>query len=274
MASGTSALLLWAILGPAGALLPPQRPVESKRLSPPAVKAAVAPAAKAAQPRKLTVYVDGGIATSGSRPRHPASDFYWKEAKIHNFGNTGLFGRLHALVAPLATLIIDSTSYGGRHVRREVHSQLKGAGSVLDLCCGVGMSTAPDAVGVDASEEMIDAARFYHPGTTFRVGNAETYGEFITSERAQRLKSPMPRAAGATWRDGDGRHGPAPAPVGLTSCSARPVHALAHPRFRRLLLVRRGDNHVRNARDAAGGAADRPAQRGAGGPKIRASRRH
>jgi SAM-dependent methyltransferase len=143
-----------------------------------------------AKPSKLTVtYNEGATATVGSSRRPPTSDFYWKEAKIHQFGNTGLLGRLHALVAPLVTNLIDSTSYGGRHIRREVHAQLQGAGSVLDLCCGVGMSTPPNAVGVDASQEMIDAARFYHPSSTFRVGNAETYGESFYKRRP-RQRSP------------------------------------------------------------------------------------
>jgi len=119
--------------------------------------------------KKLTVFIDAAT-TAGD-------DFYWREAKIHSLGNTGLLGRFHALLAPVATHFIDSASYGGRNVRKEVHQQLGLAqGTVLDLCCGVGISTAPGAVGVDASEEMIDMARLLNPGKTFLVGNAENFG--------------------------------------------------------------------------------------------------
>ena len=46
-------------------------------------------------------------------------------------------------------------------MRHEILKQIKGDGTVLDLCCGTGFSTAPGAVGVDATEEMVDVARFW-----------------------------------------------------------------------------------------------------------------
>jgi len=161
--------------------LSPQRPFGSSPRE--AISPASSRLSQSRQPRqpakRVTVVIDGKSARTTEVPANQqrTSDYYWKEAKIHNFGNTGLLGRLHAFVAPLATFIIDKTSYAGRNVRKEVHKQVEGVGTVLDLCCGVGISTAPNAIGVDASEEMIDAARFYNPGTTFRVGNAETFGE-------------------------------------------------------------------------------------------------
>jgi ubiquinone/menaquinone biosynthesis C-methylase UbiE len=135
---------------------------------------------------------------------HP--DEYWYNNKIHTLGNTGFGGALHALLAPLATKLIDNVAYKGVDIRRKVirscfisassvcnispsHNfrsllflvfvfqvAMELAGSVpankahiLDLCCGVGMSTRalqdafPNAelvVGIDTSPEMIRMATF------------------------------------------------------------------------------------------------------------------
>jgi hypothetical protein len=45
---------------------------------------------------------------------------YWFNHRIHSFGNTGLFGGVHATVAPWATKIIDEKAYGGINVRVKV----------------------------------------------------------------------------------------------------------------------------------------------------------
>ena len=47
---------------------------------------------------------------------------YWRNNKIHNLGNTGPLGNLHAATAPLMTKFIDKTAYGGRNVRKEVYN--------------------------------------------------------------------------------------------------------------------------------------------------------
>ena len=39
---------------------------------------------------------------------------------IHTFGNMGLGGAFHAIMAPLATKIIDSAAYDGEDVRKKV----------------------------------------------------------------------------------------------------------------------------------------------------------
>ena len=114
----------------------------------------------------------------------PCGNPYWFDERIHNFGNVGLGGRIHALFAPLATRIIDATSYGGVDVRRMVQAAIPRGTSVLDLCCGVGYSTAPGAVGVDTSSCFLDAARLLQLGrnATFVRGNAETYGKTLSHD--------------------------------------------------------------------------------------------
>jgi len=99
---------------------------------------------------------------------------YWFNNRIHTFGNTGLFGGLHAAMAPGATKLIDDLAYNGMDARvhlaekicQSVHTK---KARILDLCCGVGCSTRalqeafPDAeavIGLDTSPEMIAMARF------------------------------------------------------------------------------------------------------------------
>jgi len=102
---------------------------------------------------------------------------YWFHPKIHTFGNTGVFGALHAAIAPLATKLIDAAAYSGENVRVQAARNLrkrvaKSGANVLDLCCGVGISTralrtafhdANALLGIDTSPEMFD-------GTTIEPG--------------------------------------------------------------------------------------------------------
>ena len=109
---------------------------------------------------------------------------YWRDPRIHNMGNVGVMGGLHAAIAPLATRIIDVAAYGGEDVRRVARQRAmdtKDLGSgvvVLDLCCGVGSSTPAGGTGVDASLQMIAMAELRHRArsSTYHVGNAETWG--------------------------------------------------------------------------------------------------
>ena len=111
-------------------------------------------------------------------PRDPGPPNYWFHPKIHTFGNHGPLGALHATVAPLATKLIDVAAYEGENVRDQIAKDLyhrvgkKKNARVVDLACGVGMSTRAlqktfgrDAdstiVGVDTSPEMIRMAKAY-----------------------------------------------------------------------------------------------------------------
>lgn len=101
---------------------------------------------------------------------------YWRDPRIHNMGNAGFGGAVHALLAPLATRAIDHAAYGGVDVRARILGEHVAPGDdVVDLGCGTGSSTA--ALGVDASAEMLAVARLAHRGKTFVSGNAETWGD-------------------------------------------------------------------------------------------------
>ena len=108
---------------------------------------------------------------------HDAEE-YWFNPVIHTLGNTGFMGAFHAAVGALTTKIIDKVAYKGRDIRSEVALELKDRVleskqnnstdvRVLDMACGVGMSTralkkAFDGVenvtiiGLDTSPEMIE----------------------------------------------------------------------------------------------------------------------
>ena len=101
---------------------------------------------------------------------------YWFDKRIHTFGNTGFTGGVHAVCAPIATALIDNLAYDGRSVREEIAAELKnrvggGNKNVLDMCCGVGISTRALAksfnedesvvVGLDTSPEVRTTTKLY-----------------------------------------------------------------------------------------------------------------
>lgn len=45
---------------------------------------------------------------------------YYYDPRIHNFGNIGLGGKIHSIVAPYATKIIDNTCYNSIDIRQEI----------------------------------------------------------------------------------------------------------------------------------------------------------
>jgi hypothetical protein len=105
--------------------------------------------------------------TWGVDNEHPEE--YWFDTRIHTLGNHGFWGAVHAAMCPLATKVIDVASYQGIDVRQQLAQELstmvhKQQARVLDLCCGVGISTRalqtafPDAtalIGMDTSKEMV-----------------------------------------------------------------------------------------------------------------------
>jgi len=98
---------------------------------------------------------------------------YWFHPKIHTFGNTGILGAIHAALAPLVTMLIDVAAYEGENIRVKIGRGLrdrvgKTGANVVDMCCGVGISTralrkafvdANTIIGVDTSPEMIAMAQ-------------------------------------------------------------------------------------------------------------------
>tara|TARA_B100000963_G_scaffold267970_1_gene236209 strand:- start:1390 stop:2031 length:642 start_codon:yes stop_codon:yes gene_type:complete len=105
---------------------------------------------------------------------------YYYNPNIHNFGNIGFFGKIHANVANQATKIIDNLRYNGKNIRSIIYKPyLNNNKTILDLCCGVGISTAPGQTGIDTSIEMLKVARKNNKksktNTQFYFGNAENF---------------------------------------------------------------------------------------------------
>lgn len=121
------------------------------------------------------------------------NSYYPYDNRIHNFGNTGLGGKIHAELAPIVTNAIDKKAYNGINIRKMVYNDIPDEYSVLDLCCGVGLSTRvtddfdrPNyTVGIDTSPQMINKARRLNSKIKndhrhlrkFFLGNSENYGK-------------------------------------------------------------------------------------------------
>ena len=120
---------------------------------------------------------------------------YYFNPTIHNLGNRGPGGLVHALLAPLATSVIDKLAYDGFDVRSFLHQ-----GDSVDFCCGTGTSTAKGCVGIDTSTQMLGMARMMHPDKHFIKGNAEDWGETDLFSVATCMFAfhEMPREARAT----------------------------------------------------------------------------
>lgn len=99
---------------------------------------------------------------------------YYYNPNIHNLGNIGIGGKIHATLAPVARRMIDHISYNGVDIRKDIMSEYRDM-KVLDMCCGIGDSTIKHGTGIDTSKEMIDMAKFINKNNKFYKANAETY---------------------------------------------------------------------------------------------------
>lgn len=99
------------------------------------------------------------------------SIYYPYHPKIHNFGNVGFGGRIHALLARPATKLIDIVAYNGENIRNKIIGNLdiENPKIIADFACGVGISTEAllnrysnaSISGIDTSTEMLDIANLF-----------------------------------------------------------------------------------------------------------------
>jgi len=110
---------------------------------------------------------------SRSAPYHPC---------IHNFGNVGFPGRIHAHGAELFTRMIDQFAYNGMNMRFEVAQMIASRhpldSNILEIGCGVGTLTKElekcgleNIVALDTSQEMLDVAMTNTNNVTYRKEN-------------------------------------------------------------------------------------------------------
>ena len=107
-----------------------------------------------------------------------AYDPYPYNPTIHTLGNHGLWGKIHARMAPWFTRYIDRKVYG-KNIRKHVLETETANKRCLDIGCGVGFSTSSSdgSIGIDTSEAMIDRARRVFPNKKFAVGHGEYWDE-------------------------------------------------------------------------------------------------
>lgn len=103
---------------------------------------------------------------------------YAFDPRIHNLGNHGLKGKLHAEIAPIFTKAVDDGVYGA-NIRKLVVDRQGENKRILDLGCGTGFSTSAGegCVGIDLSEPMIEKARVLFPNKRFELGDMETWDD-------------------------------------------------------------------------------------------------
>lgn len=99
---------------------------------------------------------------------------YYFNPQIHNLGNVGIGGKIHAALGPVATKMIDKISYNNIDIRADIMKNYKDE-TILDFCCGTGSSTKEYATGIDTSDEMIRVAKLINKNILFKVANAENY---------------------------------------------------------------------------------------------------
>lgn len=114
-----------------------------------------------------------------------AKSKYYYDRRIHNFGNIGLGGKIHSLLAPYATKLIDDKCYNSVNIRQTIlsnynkdfYNKYERVPKLIDLCCGTGSSTATNQLGIDTSLPMLSAAKAKLSNSRFIKGNAENYGQ-------------------------------------------------------------------------------------------------
>ena len=158
--------------------------------------------------RIIAICVIGGAVSFGAPPMGPydsARSAPYHPA-IHNLGNVGATGRMHAQVAQLATWAIDQVAYRGLNMRRalaeEMAARYENGTSVVEIGCGVGVLTVElEQTGVldvvaalDTSEPMLEVARRTVRGP-LRLMNGLDFGQPVDVAVVCMVMHEMPEVA-------------------------------------------------------------------------------
>ena len=131
--TNTKLILLQLVLVPsvAGAFRPVENPTGLEGLKtplvlkkPPATTPTVNDGKNVITPETMEQV---GRASAAKRTDKEASyeDEYWYDPRIHNFGNVGFLGAIHAVLAPISTKVIDELAYDGQDIRSIVSETLR-----------------------------------------------------------------------------------------------------------------------------------------------------
>ena len=100
--------------------------------------------------------------------------YYPYNPNIHNMGNHGFFGKIHANLAPIFTQTVNDKIYM-TDIRQDIINMEDENKTFLDVGCGTGFSTSsnPGSIGIDTSFPMINKAKQLFPNKHFQPGNIE-----------------------------------------------------------------------------------------------------
>lgn len=126
--------------------------------------------------------------------------------RIHNMGNIGWGGKMHASAARLATRLIDQKAYDGINMRgmlaKEMSQTFLYDSKILEIGCGAGTLTEhlsehfKNLVALDTSQEMIKEAKIHLPFVDFRCDNgANSYTFNVDVVIASMLVHELPKNA-------------------------------------------------------------------------------
>lgn len=126
--------------------------------------------------------------------------------RIHNMGNVGWGGKIHAFAARFATHVIDEKAYNGVNMRELLAEEMANTfledSNILEIGCGVGTLTEhlskhfKNLVAMDTSQEMIREAKIYLPKVDFRCDNgANAHSYDVDIAIASMLVHELPKNA-------------------------------------------------------------------------------
>ena len=100
--------------------------------------------------------------------------YYPYNPNIHNFGNHGFLGKIHAKLAPIFTRTVNENIYK-TDIRQDIINMEDKNKTFLDIGCGTGFSTSsnPGSLGIDTSFPMINEAKRLFPNKNFTYANID-----------------------------------------------------------------------------------------------------
>lgn len=105
---------------------------------------------------------------------------YYYKPNMYSSKTFNINDKFNANISPFKNKLIDIIYYNGQNIRQEIiKPYVKKNKKILDMCCGIGISTGDNSIGIDVSPEMLKVAKSlyenkYH-NKKFYCANAESF---------------------------------------------------------------------------------------------------